>query len=200
MKNKFIIFLGNLYLIFFFFSSTSANNIDPKDFIQEIVDDAKKILIASNSKEFKSEKLTEIAKEKVDIIGIGYYSLGSYRKALNDEQKEKYNLLFKDYFLKSFTSRLSDYSDPKINVLSSEKKNENYTIVYSVLLATDKKPEVKMDWRVYTKNPQKLLIRDVIIEGLSLARTQKEEFSSIIENNSGDINALFIKLKEFSTQ
>ncbi len=200
MKNKFIIFLGNLYLIFFFFSSTSANNIDPKDFIQEIVDDAKKILIASNSKEFKSEKLTEIAKEKVDIIGIGYYSLGSYRKGLNDEQKEKYNLLFKDYFLKSFTSRLSDYSDPKINVLSSEKKNENYTMVYSVLLATDKKPEVKMDWRVYTKNPQKLLIRDVIIEGLSLARTQKEEFSSIIENNSGDINALFSKLKEFSEQ
>ncbi len=200
MKNKFIIFLGNLYLIFFFFSSASANNIDPKDFIQEIVDDAKKILIASNSKEFKSEKLTEMAKEKVDIIGIGYYSLGSYRKALNDEQKEKYNLLFKDYFLKSFTSRLSDYSDPKINVLSSEKKNENYTIVYSLLLATDKKPEVKMDWRVYTKNPQKLLIRDVIIEGLSLARTQKEEFSSIIENNSGDINALFSKLKEFSEQ
>tara|TARA_B100000586_G_scaffold90439_1_gene64405 strand:- start:306 stop:908 length:603 start_codon:yes stop_codon:yes gene_type:complete len=200
MKNKFIIFLGNLYLIFFFFSSTSANNIDPKDFIQEIVDDAKKILIASNSKEFKSEKLTEMAKEKVDIIGIGYYSLGSYRKALNDEQKEKYNLLFKDYFLKSFTSRLSDYSDPKINVLSSEKKNENYTMVFSLLLATDKKPEVRIDWRVYTKNPQKLLIRDVIIEGLSLARTQKEEFSSIIENNSGDINALFSKLKEFSEQ
>jgi len=199
MKNKFIIFLGNLYLIFFF-SSVSANNIDPKYFIQEIVDDVKKILIASNSQEFKSEKLTEMAKEKVDIIGIGYYSLGSYRKALNDEQKEKYNLLFKDYFLKSFTSRLSDYSDPKINVLSSEKKNENYTIVYSLLLATDKKPEVKIDWRVYTKNPQKLLIRDVIIEGLSLARTQKEEFSSIIENNSGDINALFIKLKEFSEQ
>ena len=200
MKNKFIIFLGNLYLIFFFFLSASANNIDPKDFIQEIVDDAKKILIASNSKEFKSEKLTEIAKEKVDIIGIGYYSLGSYRRELNDEQKKEYDFLFKDYFLKSFTSRLSDYSDPKIIVLSSEKKNENYTIVYSVLLATDKKPEVKMDWRVYTKNPQKLLIRDVIIEGLSLARTQKEEFSSIIENNSGDINALFFKLKEFSEQ
>ena len=200
MKNKFIIFLGNLYLIFFFFLSVSANNIDPKDFIQEIVDDAKKILIASNSKELKSKKLTEMAKENVDIIGIGYYSLGSYRKTLNDEQKEKYNLLFKDYFLKSFTSRLSDYSDPKINVLSSEKKNENYTIVFSLLLATDKKPEVRIDWRVYTKNPQKLLIRDVIIEGLSLARTQKEEFSSIIENNSGDINALFSKLKEFSEQ
>jgi phospholipid transport system substrate-binding protein len=200
MKNKFIIFLGSLCLIFFFFSSVSANNIDSEDFIQEIVDDAKKILIASNSKEFKSEKLTEMAKEKVDIIGIGYYSLGSYRKALNDEQKKKYNLLFKDYFLKSFTSRLTDYSDPKINVLSSEKKNENYTIVYSLLLATDKKPEVKIDWRVYTKNPQKLLIRDVIIEGVSLARTQKEEFSSIIENNSGDINVLFSKLKEFSEQ
>ena len=200
MKNKFFVLLGKLYLIFFFFTPVFANNIDPKDFIQEIVDDAKKILIATNSKEYKSKKLTEMAKKKVDIIGIGYYSLGSYRKALNDEQKEKYNLLFKDYFLKSFTSRLSDYSDPKINVLSSEKKNENYTMVYSVLLATDKKPEVKMDWRVYTKNPQKLLIRDVIIEGLSLARTQKEEFSSIIENNSGDINALFIKLKEFSTQ
>ncbi len=200
MKNKFIIFLGNLYLIFFFFLLASANNIDPKDFIQEIVDDAKKILIASNSKELKSKKLTEMAKENVDIIGIGYYSLGSYRKTLNDEQKEKYNLLFEDYFLKSFTSRLSDYSDPKINVLSSEKKNENYTMVFSLLLATDKKPEVRIDWRVYTKNPQKLLIRDVIIEGLSLARTQKEEFSSIIENNSGDINALFSKLKEFSEQ
>ena len=136
----------------------------------------------------------------MDIVGIGYYSLGSYRKELNDDQKKEYDFLFKGYFLKSFTSRLSDYSDPKINVISSEKKNENYTIVYSVLLATDKKPEVKMDWRVYTKNPQNLMIRDVIIEGISLARTQKEEFSSIIENNSGDINALFVKLREFSNQ
>ena len=200
MKKNFLIFFINFLLLLFLASKTQAGSSDPKQFIQEIVDDAKKILIASNSKEFKSDKLTEMAKEKVDIIGIGYYSLGSYRKALNDEQKEKYNLLFKDYFLKSFTSRLSDYSDPKINVLSSEKKNENYTMVYSLLLATDKKPEVKMIWRVYTKNPQKLLIRDVIIEGLSLARTQKEEFSSIIENNSGDINALFSKLKEFSEQ
>ena len=163
MKNKFIIFLGNLYLIFFFFSSVSANNIDPKDFIQEIVDDVKKILIASNSKEFKSEKLTDMAKEKVDIIGIGYYSLGSYRKALNDEQKEKYNLLFKDYFLKSFTSRLSDYSDPKINVLSSEKKNKNYTIVKSILVSTSERPQVNIDWRVYTKDPESPLIRDLII-------------------------------------
>ena len=141
-----------------------------------------------------------MAKQKVDIIGIGYYSLGSYRKELNDDQKKEYDFLFKDYFLKSFTSRLSDYSDPKIIVTSSEKKNENYTIVLSVLLATDKKPEVRMDWRVYTKNPQNLLIRDVIIEGLSLARTQKEEFASIIENNSGDINALFIELRKFSNQ
>ena len=199
MKNKFFIFLGNLYLIFFFLP-VAADNIDPKDFIQEIVDDAKKILIATNSKEYKSIKLTELAKQKVDIVGIGYYSLGSYRKELNDDQKKEYDFLFKGYFLKSFTSRLSDYSDPKINVISSEKKNENYTIVYSLLLATDKKPEVKMDWRVYTKNPQNLMIRDVIIEGISLARTQKEEFSSIIENNSGDINALFVKLREFSNQ
>ena len=197
MKNKFIIFLGNLYLIFFFFSSVSANNIDPKDFIQEIVDDVKKILIASNSKEFKSEKLTEMAKEKVDIIGIGYYSLGSYRKALNDEQKEKYNLLFKDYFLKSFTSRLADYSDPKINVLSIEVLSDKYTIVRSLLEGTDKKPEVKIDWRVYTKDPNNPLIRDLIIEGLSLARTQKEEFTSVIESNDGDITKLFVTLKEF---
>ena len=141
-----------------------------------------------------------MAKQKVDIIGIGNYSLGSYRKELNDDQKKEYDFLFKDYFLKSFTSRLSDYSDPKIIVTSSEKKNENYTIVLSVLLATDKKPEVRMDWRVYTKNPQNLLIRDVIIEGLSLARTQKEEFASIIENNSGDINALFNELRKFSNK
>ena len=199
MKNKFFIFLGKLYLIFFFLP-VAADNIDPKDFIQKVVDDAKKILIATNSKEYKSIKLTEMAKQKVDIIGIGNYSLGSYRKELNDDQKKEYDFLFKDYFLKSFTSRLSDYSDPKIIVTSSEKKNENYTIVLSVLLATDKKPEVRMDWRVYTKNPQNLLIRDVIIEGLSLARTQKEEFASIIENNSGDINALFNELRKFSNK
>ena len=199
MKSKFFIFLGKLYLIFFFLP-VAADNIDPKDFIQKVVDDAKKILIATNSKEYKSIKLTEMAKQKVDIIGIGNYSLGSYRKELNDDQKKEYDFLFKDYFLKSFTSRLSDYSDPKIIVTSSEKKNENYTIVLSVLLATDKKPEVRMDWRVYTKNPQNLLIRDVIIEGLSLARTQKEEFASIIENNSGDINALFNELRKFSNK
>ena len=198
MKNIFFIFLGKIYLILFFSSSAFANVISPENFIQAIVDDAKKILIASNSAEYKSEKLIELAKEKVDIKGIGLYTLGSYRKELTDTQKEEYTKLFELYFLKSFTSRLTDYSDPKINVISSEKKNDKYTIVSSILLATNKKPEVKIDWRVYTKDPMNPLIRDLIIEGLSLARTQKEEFSSIIESNGGDINALFAKLKEFT--
>ena len=197
MKNNFFIFLGKIYLILFFSSNTFANVINPENFIQIIVDDAKKILVASNSKEYKYEKLTELAKEKVDIKGIGLYTLGSYRKELSDVQKEEYTKLFEQYFLKSFTSRLTDYSDPKINVISSEKKNDKYTIVSSVLLATNKKPEVNIQWRVYTKDPMNPLIRDLIIEGLSMARTQKEEFSSIIENNGGDINALFAKLKDF---
>ena len=197
MKNNFFIFLGKIYLILFFSSNTFANVISPESFIQIIVDDAKKILVASNSKEYKFKKLTELAKEKVDIKGIGLYTLGSYRKELSDIQKEEYTKLFEQYFLKSFTSRLTDYSDPKINVISSEKKNDKYTIVSSVLLATNKKPEVNIQWRVYTKDPMNPLIRDLIIEGLSLARTQKEEFSSIIENNGGDINALFTKLKDF---
>ena len=197
MKNNFFIFLGKIYLILFFSSNTFANVISPESFIQIIVDDAKKILIASNSIEYRSEKLTELAKEKVDIKGIGLYTLGSYRKELSDAQKEEYTKLFEQYFLISFTSRLTDYSDPKINVISSEKKNDKYTIVSSVLLATNKKPEVNIQWRVYTKDPMNPLIRDLIIEGLSMARTQKEEFSSIIENNGGDINALFTKLKDF---
>ena len=197
MKNNFFIFLGKIYLILFFSSNTFANVISPENFIQIIVDDAKKILVASNSKEYKFKKLTELAKEKVDIKGIGLYTLGSYRKELSDIQKEEYTKLFEQYFLKSFTSRLTDYSDPKINVISSEKKNDKYTIVSSILLATNKKPEVNIQWRVYTKDPMNPLIRDLIIEGLSLARTQKEEFSSIIENNGGDINALFTKLKDF---
>ena len=200
MKKKFFIIAFFVLIAFVIPSTSYAYSNDPKQFITEIVDEAKKILVDSNSKEFKTKKLSEMALKTVDIRGVGFYSLGNYRKKLNEEQLKEYMKLFEKYFLKSFTSRLSDYSDPKINVLSSEKKNENYTIVYSLLLATDKKPEVKMNWRVYTKNPQKLLIRDVIIEGLSLARTQKEEFSSIIENNSGDINALFSKLKEFSEQ
>ena len=138
-----------------------------------------------------------MALKTVDIKGIGYYTLGNYRKQLSDDQLEKYSVLFEKYFLKSFTSRLTDYSEPKIDVLSAEILNPKYTIVKSLLLADDKKPEVKIEWRVYTKNPDKPLIRDLIIEGLSLARTQKEEFASVIESNNGDISKLFIALQEF---
>ena len=197
MKKKILIFFVNFLLLFLFLNNATADSSDPKKFIQEIVDEAKKILVKTNSAEYKSKKLTEIALATVDIKGVGLYTLGQYRKDLTEEQKKKYSNLFKEYFLKTFVSRLTDYSEPKIDVISAEKKNEKYTIVSSILLATDKKPEVKIDWRVYTKNPNKPLIRDLIIEGLSLARTQKEEFSSIIESNDGDINALFNKLKEF---
>ena len=197
MKRNFFIFCANLLLLFLFFNNVFANSSDPKNFIQEIVDEVKKILVDTNSQEFKTKKLTEIATSTVDIQGVGLYTLGSYRKDLNEEQKKEYSILFEQYFLKTFVSRLTDYSEPKINVISADKKNEKYTIVSSILLATTKKPEVKIDWRVYTKDPNKPLIRDLIIEGLSLARTQKEEFSSIIESNNGDINALFNKLKEF---
>ena len=195
-KNFFII----VFFIFFFSilpNKSNAYSSDPKQFISEIVDEVKEILVETNSQEFKTNKLSEIALKTVDIKGIGYYTLGNYRKELTDEQKEKYSVLFEKYFLKSFTSRLTDYSDPKIDVLSAEVLNPKYTIVKSLLLATDKKPEVKIEWRVYTKNPDKPLIRDLIIEGLSLARTQKEEFASVIESNNGDITKLFITLKEF---
>ena len=180
-----------------FLNNATASSSDPKKFIQKIVDEAKKILVDTNSPEYKAEKLTEIAKLNVDIEGVSLYALGSYRKDLNNKQKKEYRILFEKYFIKTFVSRLTDYSEPKIDVISAEKKNEKYTIVSSILLATDKKAEVKIDWRVYTKDSDKPLIRDLIIEGLSLARTQKEEFSSIIESNDGDINALFNKLKEF---
>ena len=194
MKKKFFIIL----LIFFGLTQkTFSYSSDPKQFITEIVNEAKKILVDSNTKEFKTKKLSEIALKTVDIKGVAYYSLGKYRKELNEEQLKEYLLLFEKYFLKSFTSRLTDYSDPKIEVLSAEIINDKYTMVKSLLLATDKKPEVKIDWRVYTKNPEKPLIRDLIIEGLSLARTQKEEFASVIQANNGDITKLFITLKEF---
>ena len=196
MKEKFLIFFVSI-LFFSISNNTFANDSDPKIFIKEIVDEAKKILVDSNSPEYKTEKLTDLARTKVDIKGIGLYTLGSYRKKLNEEQKKEYSILFEKYFLKSFVSRLTDYSDPKINVISADKKNDIYTIVSSILIATDKKPEVKIDWRVYTKDPNKPLIRDLIIEGLSLARTQQEEFASIIESNNGDINFLFKKLREF---
>ena len=192
-KNFFII----IFFIFGLSQKSLAYSSDPKQFIVEIVDEAKKILVASNSKEFKTKKLSEMAMKTADIKGIAYYTLGGYRKQLNDEQLKEYLELFEKYFLKSFTSRLTDYSDPKINVLSAEVLNPKYTIVRSLLVATDKKPEVKIDWRVYTKNPDKPLIRDLIVEGLSLARTQKEEFASVIESNNGDVSKLFITLKEF---
>lgn len=194
MKKNFFI------IIFFIFGLTQkslAYSSDPKQFISEIVDEVKKILVDTNTKEYKTTKLSEMALETVDIKGVAYYSLGNYRKELRDEQMKEYLALFEKYFLKSFTSRLTDYSDPKIDVLSTEVLNSKYTIVKSLLLATDKKPEVNIEWRVYTKNPEKPLIRDLIIEGMSLARTQKEEFASIIETNNGDITKLFITLKEF---
>tara|TARA_B100001123_G_C15217989_1_gene990050 strand:+ start:640 stop:1230 length:591 start_codon:yes stop_codon:yes gene_type:complete len=174
-----------------------AYSTDPSQFIQEIVNDAKEVLLESNTNEFKTKKLSEIALKTVDIKGVAYYSLGKYRKQLSDKQMEEYLGLFEKYFLKSFTSRLTDYSEPKINVVSADILNPKYTIVKSLLLATDEKPEVNIEWRVYTKNPDKPLIRDLIIEGLSLARTQKEEFASVIESNNGDVNKLFITLKEF---
>ena len=197
MKRNFFIFCASFLLLFLSFNNAFADSSDPKQFIQEIVDKAKEILVDSNSDKYKSDKLTEIALATVDINGVGFYTLGSYRKDLTEEQKKEYTILFKKYFSKTFVSRLTDYSEPKIDVVSAEKKNEKYTIVSSILLATEKRAEVKIDWRVYTKDPNKPLIRDLIIEGLSLARTQKEEFSSIIESNDGDINALFNKLKEF---
>ena len=195
-KNFFFIFFLIISFIAIPHKSYSYSS-DPKQFISEIVIEAKQILVETNSKDFKTKKLSEIASKTVDIDGIGIYTLGKYSKQLSAEQKEEYKKLFRKYFLKSFTSRLSDYSDPKIDVLSSKVLNEKYTMVNSLLIATDKKPEVKIDWRVYTKNPDKPLIRDLIIEGLSLARTQKEEFSSVIDSNNGDISKLFIVLNEF---
>ncbi len=192
-KNFFII----IFLIFGLVQKSFAYSSDPKQFIQEVVDEAKQVLVATNSKEYKTKKLSEMALQTVDIKGVAYYSLGNYRKKLNEEQMKEYLVLFEKYFLKSFTSRLTDYSDPKIDVLSTDVLNPKYTIVKSILLATDKKPAVNIEWRVYTKNPDKPLIRDLIIEGLSLARTQKEEFASVIETNNGDVTKLFITLKEF---
>ena len=197
MKRNFFIFCASFLFLFLSSNNAFTDSSDPKQFIQEIVDEAKEILVDSNSDKYKSDKLTEIALATVDINGVGFYTLGSYRKDLTEEQKKEYTTLFNKYFLKTFVSRLTDYSEPKIDVVSAEKKNEKYTIVSSILLATEKRAEVKIDWRVYTKDPNKPLIRDLIIEGLSLARTQKEEFSSIIESNDGDINALFNKLREF---
>ena len=187
-------------IIFFIIALTQesfAYSSDPKQFISEIVEEAKKVLVATNAKELKTQKLSKIALRTVDIKGVGYYSLGNYRKNLTEDQLEEYNALFEKYFLKSFTSRLTDYSDPKINVIEAEVLSPKYTMVKSILLATNKKPEVTIEWRVYTEDSENPLIRDLIIEGLSLARTQKEEFSAVIQANNGDVTKLFITLKEF---
>ena len=185
------------FLIIFFLNIGSSYSIEPDVFVQSTVNRAAKTLGGNFTKEERIEKLKIIASEIVDINGIGYYTLGSYRKTINDEQITEYENLFEQYFLKSFSSRLAEYSNPEIEVVSKKKINENYTMVSSILVSTEKRPEVKIDWRVYTKNPNNPKIRDLIIEGLSLARTQKEEFSSIIQSNDGDINALFATLKEF---
>ena len=191
------------YFLFFLILISSfkleySYSITPDVFVQSTVNRASQILSSDISKEKKIEKLKLIALETVDIRGIGFYTLGSYRKKISSNEKEVYEDLFKGYFLKSFSSRLAEYSNPEIQVNSKEKLNENYTIVSSTLIATEKRPEIKIDWRIYTKDPSNLLIRDLIIEGLSLARTQKEEFASIIESNEGDINALFKSLEDFT--
>ncbi len=188
------------YSIIFILFLISSNNLfakDPSSLINDIVDEAAAVLSSDDPVESKIIKLNAIAENSVDIQGIGMYTLGKYRKTISEDQKNKYQKLFKSYFLKSFSSRLVDYTNPKINVVSQKKINAKYTIVNSILEATSKRPQVKIDWRIYTKNQDKPLIRDLIVEGLSLARTQKEEFNSIIQNNDGDINALFKTLEEF---
>ena len=188
-----------IFVIFLFLSTlNNSYSIEADIFVQSTVNRASKILSENISKEEKINKLKIIAQETVDIKGIGFYTLGSIRKNLNDKQKEKYEKLFEEYFLKSFSSRLSEYTNPEIDVFFKEVLSENYTIVNSLLKGTSERPEIKIDWRIYTKNPENPLIRDLIIEGLSLARTQKEEFSSILNSNDNDINALFTTLEDFS--
>ena len=193
MKKK--IFVISVFL--YFLNLINLYAIEPDIFVQSTVNRASKILSSDTSKEQKMSDLKIIAKETVDIRGIGFYTLGKVRKNLNDEQKKTYAELFENYFLKSFASRLAEYTNPEIDVISKEVLNENYTIVNSILKGTSERPEVKIDWRIYTKNKENPLIRDLIIEGLSLARTQKEEFSSILNSNDGNINALFEVLKDF---
>ena len=185
-----ILFLNSFY--------NHTYSIEPDIFVQSTVNRTSQILEKNISKQEKINGIKIIAKETVDIEGIGFYSLGSARKALNDSQKEIYINLFENYFLKSFSSRLSEYTNPKIEVRSKKIINKNYTIINSILISTPERPEVKIDWRVYTKNPENPLIRDLIIEGLSLVRTQKEEFASILNSNNGDINALFKSLENFT--
>ena len=194
IKNFFII------LVFFSLSLNNLFSMEPDIFVQSTVNRASAILGDNISKEKKIEELKSIANETVDIKGIGFYTLGSFRKTLDDKQKKTYNRLFNNYFLKSFSSRLAEYTNPEIDVYNKEVLNKNYTIVNSLLKATNERPEIKIDWRIYTKDPENPLIRDLIIEGLSLARTQKEEFSSILSSNDGDIKVLFKVLEDFSNK
>ena len=187
-----------VFFVIFFSITFNSFSIEPDIFVQSTVNRASKLLGDNISKEEKIKKLKTIAKETVDIRGIGFYTLGNKRKSLNENEKKRYTELFEKYFLKSFSSRLAEYTNPEIDVRNKDKLNENYTIVNSILKATDERPEIKIDWRIYTKNPDKPLIRDLIIEGLSLARTQKEEFASVLNSNNDDIDALFKVLKEFS--
>ena len=193
MKKKLLVFL-----IVFFSTTFNSFSIEPDIFVQSTVNRASKLLGEDISKNEKIEKLKIIAKETVDIRGIGFYTLGKKRKSLNEQEKKKYAELFEKYFLKSFSSRLAEYTNPEIDVQNKEKLNENYTIVNSILKATSERPKIKIDWRIYTKKPENPLIRDLIIEGLSLARTQKEEFASVLNSNNDDIEALFKVLEEFS--
>ena len=189
-----------VFLIIIFSNINKVYSIESDVFIQSTVNRAAKTLGGNFTREERVEKLKDIARETVDIRGIGYYSLGSYKKTMSDEELKEYEIVFEEYFLKSFSSRLAEYSNPEIEVNSKKKINENYTIVSSTLIATDTRPKVRIDWRVYTKYPDNLLIRDLMIEGLSLARTQKEEFSSIINSNDGKIEALLENLSAFATK
>ena len=191
---KFLIFT---FIIINLVGINRSYSIESDVFVQSTVNRASEVLSSNSTKKEKIKKLKEIASETVDVKGIGYYTLGAYRKNISNNELIQYEMFFEQYFLKSFSSRLAEYSNPEIEVVSKKKLNENYTMVSSILVGTEQRPEVKIDWRIYTKNPENLLIRDLIIEGLSLARTQKEEFSSIIQSNDGDINALFSILKEF---
>ena len=184
-------------LVISFSNISKVYSIEPDIFVQSTVNRASEALNNKFSKEEKITKLKAIAKETVDITGIGFYTLGSYRKNITDDQKKEYVNLFDQYFLKTFSSRLAEYSNPEIEVEAKKKLNENYTMVSSILISTEQRPEVKIDWRIYTKDPENPKIRDLIIEGLSLVRTQREEFSSIIQGNDGDINALLVVLKDF---
>tara|TARA_B100000780_G_scaffold56667_1_gene35909 strand:- start:936 stop:1535 length:600 start_codon:yes stop_codon:yes gene_type:complete len=198
LSKKILVFLT--FSIIFFSSITKVYSIEADIFIQSIVNRAAETLSAEITKDERIEKLKDIARETVDIDGIGRYTLGSYKNNITDKQMKRYKSLFREYFLKTFSSRLAEYSNPEIEVVSKKKLNANYTMVSSILVSTEQRPEVKIDWRVSTKNPDNLLIMNLIIEGLSLARTQREEFSSIINSNNGSINALLANLEDFITK